>query len=1222
MKISYSMYFIFAFLFIFILSSNSAIAQVTFSGTELLGRPTNTSITINVIPDANIDLLYYEYGTSPGSYTAQTATTSATGDQAHEVVMSGLQSNTRYYYRMVYSTNDGSTWIYRDEHSFHTQRTPGSNFTFTIIADSHLGQYGGQTADEYALYERTLQNVAQDNPDLHLDLGDAFPMDPQPLGTGMTEEEARTAYLTQRPYLGQICHSIPFFLALGNHENEEGWNFDDTFTPPDQSLAIVGLKYRKMFYPNPIPDGFYSGNENPLPEAIGGDTYREDYFAWEWGDVLFVFIEPYHYTTIWPSEGDSYGGEGQDGETQGDRWDWTLGIEQYQWLITTLENSNAKFKFVFSHHVTGGNIPYGRGGIEAAPYFEWGGQNADDSWGFDTERPGWEMPIHQLMVAYGVDVFFHGHDHIYAMEELDGIVYLECPKPDDAGYDWEPYGYGYIENHYPNAIQIPNSGHIRVTVSPDEAEIEYIRSYLPGDGTNGEIAHSTTIPANPTGPTYDLTMEANPVSGGTTIPNAGVHTYAENSVITIAATPATGYTFDYWTGDVEDPNSARTTVTMNGNKTVTAHFATVLTYDLTMAVSPPGSGTTDPAVGLHTYTENTVVPITAIPLEGYAFDYWTGDVADPNSASTTVTMDGNKTIIAHFTEFIPGYITYIGDIGTTTSKTSGTTLVINTTAAVEAGDAIIIGLATDPYQSLGVSITDAAGNSYQEAAISICYGRVRTYIFAAYDVIALPGGSAISISFSNSITAKSAVASVFRGLAEVGSLDRSLGNPVAGAQETASGTTATVGPTGTTTQTAELLIGVIGTEGPVEDSPGTWDYSFIAGPRDGTSGGDAVSNITAAMGYRIVSTTAAYTAQKSGITSRYWGATIATFRAGPLRYDAIASDYDGGDGFSASLSHSDGDNFTATATGGTVSSIHAYRIDEDANSGVTVTPPDRFVDPLRYWGVRIFGTSPGYQVVYTYEGHPGIDDESSLRLATRTGPSDVTWVVETGTLPDQDNNTITLTGQTGTEYALASGVGDNSLPVNLTSFSAELVKGGVELKWVTESQLNNAGFEIWRAADNTAHFSIIASYASNANLAGDGNSSVRREYCFLDQKVESGKTYTYKLSDVDYNGKRTFHNVIEINVEIEYPKKYALYPNYPNPFNPSTTICFDLPKTCQVTLKIFNILGEEVAMLVSDRLSAGSYEYDWNASDLASGVYLYHLEAGEFVKIGKMLLMR
>ncbi|MBK6283465.1 MAG: hypothetical protein IPF54_13175, partial [Draconibacterium sp.] len=171
------------------------------------------------------------------------------------------------------------------------------------------------------------------------------------------------------------------------------------------------------YVPNPIPDDFYTGNEDPLSNPIGGDSYREDYFTWEWGDALFVVIEPYQYSMLWPNEGGAgYGGEGQDGEASGDRWDWTLGIEQYLWLKSTLENSSAKFKFVFSHHVAGGATNYGRGGISAAPYFEWGGKNADGTWGWDTERPasaGWDVPIHPLLVNIGVQVYF-----------LDTIVFM------------------------------------------------------------------------------------------------------------------------------------------------------------------------------------------------------------------------------------------------------------------------------------------------------------------------------------------------------------------------------------------------------------------------------------------------------------------------------------------------------------------------------------------------------------------------------------------------------------------------------------------------------------------------------------------------------------------------------------------------------------------------------------------------------------------------------
>jgi hypothetical protein len=134
------------------------------------------------------------------------------------------------------------------------------------------------------------------------------------------------------------------------------------------------------------------------------------------------------------------------------------------------------------------------------------------------------------------------------------------------------------------------------------------------------------------------------VGSGTTDPAVGPHTYDVGTVVDITATPAAGWEFDSWSGDVANPNSATTTVTMDSDKTVTANFIQVFT--LTMA--KVGSGTTDPAVGDHTCLDGTVVNITATPDSGWEFDSWSGDVANPNSATTTVTMDAAQTVTANF----------------------------------------------------------------------------------------------------------------------------------------------------------------------------------------------------------------------------------------------------------------------------------------------------------------------------------------------------------------------------------------------------------------------------------------------------------------------------------------------------------------------------------------------------------------------------------------------
>jgi uncharacterized repeat protein (TIGR02543 family) len=159
-------------------------------------------------------------------------------------------------------------------------------------------------------------------------------------------------------------------------------------------------------------------------------------------------------------------------------------------------------------------------------------------------------------------------------------------------------------------------------------------------------ASALTVYVNYTEITHDLTMAVDPSGGGTTDPAVGVHTYAYGTVVDITATAEDGYAFDYWSGACTGSGACQ--VTMEEDKTVTAHF--VVTYDLTMGVDPSGGGTTDPVEGVHTYRQNDLVPIEATANPRWVFDNWTGDVADPDSASTTVTMDGNKTVTAHFTQ--------------------------------------------------------------------------------------------------------------------------------------------------------------------------------------------------------------------------------------------------------------------------------------------------------------------------------------------------------------------------------------------------------------------------------------------------------------------------------------------------------------------------------------------------------------------------------------------
>jgi hypothetical protein len=467
-------------------TSVKAATVINFTGEELLGKPTDTSITINIVPGSTIEY-YYEYGTSPGVYTTQTTLATASGGQPHEVVISGLLANTQYYYRMRYHIPGETDWITRTEHSFRTQRARGSTFTFDVISDSHA------TFDTN--HQQAMTNVLNDYPDFLIDLGDTFYVD-----NTTSQSAVNDKYLAYREpaYMDRVGHSVPIFLSAGNHENEEGWNFDDT----PFSIALGSVQARKAYFPTPINDGFYSGNVDPLAaidETTYGDKCREDYYAWEWGDVLFVVIDPFQYTMNLPYTPTA--GEGSEPVT-GNQWSWTLGQQQYNWLKQTLENSDAQYKFVFSHQMLGG-VPeayagagagYVRGGARAASYFEWGGYNADGTtWEFDTQRPGWGgVPIHQLLTANGVNAYFHGHDHQYVYEMRDGIVYQEVPSPSMAGSGFTGI---YTEGDYGTyqTIKIlPNSGHLRITITPEKATIDYVRSNQTG------VSYTYTIDGAPT----------------------------------------------------------------------------------------------------------------------------------------------------------------------------------------------------------------------------------------------------------------------------------------------------------------------------------------------------------------------------------------------------------------------------------------------------------------------------------------------------------------------------------------------------------------------------------------------------------------------------------------------------------------------------------------------------------------------------------------------------
>ncbi|MBL8173196.1 MAG: metallophosphoesterase [Bryobacterales bacterium] len=444
--------------------------------TEILGRPTDHSVTVNARASEALEL-YFEYGPAPSGYTAQTEPVTAVAAEPVEALMEGLTSDTRYYYRVRYrGAGSDSTFEAGAERTFHTQRSRGATFTFAAQGDSHPERPNNMFHPD--LYVRTMQAVAAERPDFYITSGDDFSVDT--LQT-VNKETVAGRYTLQLPYLGLLAHSTPLFLVNGNHEQAARYLLDGT---PD-NVAVWAQNARNRYFPQPAPDEFYSGNQETV-EHVG---LLRNYYAWEWGDALFAVIDPYWSSPV-PVDnvfGNDSRDNGNNGKTQ-NKWEITHGDAQYQWIRDTLENSQAKWKFVFAHHVVG----TGRGAVEIAPQFEWGGRNANGSWGFTANRPQWAKPIHQLFVDNNVTIFFQGHDHLFARQELDGVVYQSLPNPADNTYT------AFNADAYRSGDKFPNSGYVKVTVSPDSVLVEYIRMFLPKDEkppaqVSGKVEFSYTI---------------------------------------------------------------------------------------------------------------------------------------------------------------------------------------------------------------------------------------------------------------------------------------------------------------------------------------------------------------------------------------------------------------------------------------------------------------------------------------------------------------------------------------------------------------------------------------------------------------------------------------------------------------------------------------------------------------------------------------------------------
>ncbi|MGL4227550.1 MAG: metallophosphoesterase [Tannerellaceae bacterium] len=434
--------------------------KVNQNGDVIVGAPTDNSIILSIAAQngTNVSVKY-------GIFKDQLISSKSAvvmNNHVVEIILNNLEPNKRYYYSV--SLNDKQRG---DVYSFVTRRPKGATFSFGVQGDSHPER--DKEMFNASLYAINMMNVSERQPDLYFALGDDFSIERLIANNTVNQNNVNAIYSLQRKNLGMVGCNTSLFLVNGNHEQAAKYLLDGTA----ENAAVCAGVARKIFYPLPDPVGMYSGNLKQV-DHIG---YLKDYYSFEWGDALFVVIDPYWHSN---TAVDNIGGSA---DKVTDPWASSFGKEQYEWLKCTLSESDAKFKFVFSHHVRG----TGRGGIEGATLYEWGGYNNKLKWEFSLKRPDWEMPIHQLFVKYGVTIFFQGHDHLFCKQELDGVIYQSCPNPADNTYR------AFNSDAYLSGDVLPNSGFVHVTVSSLEVTVDYRRAFLPDDGINNESAYSYTI---------------------------------------------------------------------------------------------------------------------------------------------------------------------------------------------------------------------------------------------------------------------------------------------------------------------------------------------------------------------------------------------------------------------------------------------------------------------------------------------------------------------------------------------------------------------------------------------------------------------------------------------------------------------------------------------------------------------------------------------------------
>ncbi|RMF70772.1 MAG: hypothetical protein D6744_18930 [Planctomycetota bacterium] len=435
-----------------------------------LFRPTAHGATIQWITNREVDMKVFVGARR--RQLAQVYRERTKGPAAFEI--DGFEPGESYFVQTSYRDARTRHWTDSRIHQVRTAPPPGTPFQVALLADSHFERVR-RFHQDVVNFRATRTAAIRSLVDFAIFLGDeALVHYIDDDAAAMTPHMARVRWRDWRRTCVDLLESTPSFMVLGNHEGEAGYYRDFRGDDNDRDAVPLlrwGTAARKQYFLNPNHETYPEGGENAGWVDAGPRSDREEimranssplenYYAWTWGDALFVVLDVNRYTRLGQS-------------TPTDVNQWTLGSDQLRWFERTLAGSSAKWKIVIAHHVLGGykydlqgydydlSYVYGRGGARYA-------------------YVGEQAEVTRLMKKYGAQFFLYGHDHVFAHQQTEGIHYICCGRTTFIQDEWWRTP-GWIEAYGSAAARHPNDfygalGYVRLTVSPASVRVEYLRT--------------------------------------------------------------------------------------------------------------------------------------------------------------------------------------------------------------------------------------------------------------------------------------------------------------------------------------------------------------------------------------------------------------------------------------------------------------------------------------------------------------------------------------------------------------------------------------------------------------------------------------------------------------------------------------------------------------------------------------------------------------------------